>query len=203
MRAVLSVMRHVIVCAVLAALSISAQPPSAPPRSRVTLLLQFEGQRSDSAVEEMKRELNSIMSSAGLAFDYKLRSELNEWDAPSDLIVVKFKGRCRMEAMPALFDERGPFAITHTVDGEIIPFSEVACDRVRVSIRSAMDGDDLKQADVLLGRALGRVVAHEIYHIVAKTPGHGTKGVARTSLSAAQLIAADLAFDGTDLEKFH
>ena len=122
-------------------------------------------------MDEMKRELESIMQEAGLSFDYKLRSELNGYDAPADIIAVKFHGRCRMETLPALFDERGPFAITRVTDGAVLPYSEVACDRVRVSVRSAMTGGDFEQGDVLLGRALGRVLAHEIYHIVTKTPG--------------------------------
>jgi hypothetical protein len=37
----------------------------------------------------------------------------------------------------------------------------------------------LAQRDLLLGRALGRVVAHELYHIVAQTARHGRAGVAK------------------------
>lgn len=191
-------MRPVIALFALVALASAAD--SRPP---VTLVMQFEGVHSDSAVTEMKQELAAIMKDAGLSFDYRLRSELNESESPADIIVVKFKGNCSMHAMPLVFDERGPLALTHTVDGEILPFSEIACDRLRVSLRSALWGEDWKHADRLLGRALGRVLAHEIYHMFAKTHRHSAKGVAQRALTAKQLIAPNLTFAAADLEKLH
>lgn len=83
----------------------------------------------------------------------------------------------------------------------MLPFSEVACDRIRVSVRSAMFGGDFEKSDLLLGRALGRMPAHEVYHILANTTGHGKSGVGRTALSGRQLIADHLAFDEHDIEK--
>ena len=171
------------------------------PRPGVTMLLQFDSDHSPESIEEMKRELRSIMKASRLTFDYKLRSELAEEDSPSDLIIVRFRGRCRMQNLPALLDERGPLAITHSSDGEILPFSEIACDRVRVTVQSAMWGDDHRQGDMLLGRALGRVIAHEVWHILTNTRGHGTKGVAKAALSGRQLIEENLELDAADLER--
>lgn len=82
----------------------------------ITLLMEFESGRSEASIEAMKREFEAILKQAGLTFDYKLRSELNESDSPVDIIYVKFKGECRMQTMPVVFDERGPFAITHAVE---------------------------------------------------------------------------------------
>lgn len=44
----------------------------------------------------------------------------------------------------------------------------------------------------LLGRALGRVVAHEIYHALARSRYHGQRGVAKRSLTAEDLILGSL-----------
>jgi hypothetical protein len=118
-------------------------------------------------------------------------------------VVVKFRGTCQMDTMPFLFDERGPLAFTHSTDGEVLPFSEVACDRVRQSVESAMWGGDRRRADLLFGRALGRVLAHELVHIVAKSNKHGRKGIAMTSLSGVQLIADRLELDAHDVERLH
>ena len=105
--------------------------------------------------------------------------------------------------MPLLYDERGPLAFTHSTDGEVLPFSMVSCDRVRHSVESAMWGGDRARADLLLGRALGRVLAHELVHIVAKSSKHGVKGVAKTALSGGQLIADRLELDVDDVERLH
>jgi hypothetical protein len=66
-----------------------------------------------------------------------------------------------------------------------------------------MSGGDFSKADVLLGRALGRVLAHEVVHILSKSGTHGRTGVARTSLSGSQLIAPELRLGAADLERIH
>ena len=50
----------------------------------------------------------------------------------------------------------------------------------------------LRQA--VLGRALARVIAHEIYHILAETTDHADTGIAK-----AQMTFKDLTADGFDL----
>jgi len=55
----------------------------------------------------------------------------------------------------------------------------------------------------LLGRALGRVLAHEVVHILSKSGAHGRVGVAKTALSGSQLIAPELRLGAADLERIH
>ncbi len=184
--------------AALIAVSLFADPQ---PQPRVTLLLQFENERSEQSVEAMKREVVKILKDADISFDFRVMSELGPDDTFSDLIVVKFKGTCKMETYLAPPDERGPLAWTHTTSTEVQPFSEVQCDKVRVSVRSAMWAGDVKRGDELLGRALGRVLAHEIYHIMAGARGHGSKGVAKTAISGAQLISNSLDMHPDELGK--
>jgi hypothetical protein len=81
-----------------------------------------------------------------------------------------------------------------------MPFSEVECDKVRGSIRSAMWARDYQRGDMLMGRALGRVLVHELYHIVGRTKTHAPNGVTKTSLSGAQLIGDELGLTHEDVE---
>jgi len=193
-------MRHVL-AALFCASAFAANSVEPAPRPPITLVLQFEGERSEESVQAMKAEFESLMRESGLTFEYRLRSELDHSTPIAHLILVRFKGRCRMDSLPVLFDERGPYAATHVSDGEILPFGQVACDRVRVSVRSSMTGDHLKRGDYYFGRALGRVLAHEVYHMLARTRAHGTKGVAKTALSGEELLADDLRFDHQDVGK--
>jgi hypothetical protein len=94
-------------------------------------------------------------------------------------------------------------AFTYSTDGVVQPFSAVACDKVTSAIRPAMSGGDFAKADVLLGRALGRVLAHEVVHMLSKSGEHGRDGVAKTSLSGSQLIAPKLQLGAADLERMH
>ncbi len=108
-----------------------------------------------------------------------------------------------MEPVPYLYDERGPLAFTYSTDGAVLPFSEIECDKVRSSLRTAMWGGDYKRSDVLFGRALARVLAHELYHVLAKTHSHASQGIAEKSLSGAQLISGQLQLNQAELNQMH
>lgn len=175
-------MRSALCCALLASLAHAAD--------RLTIVLDFQGPRSERSVAEMKREFEGIMKDSGLFFDWRLRSEAAEKSFPN-LVLVRFKGKCVLEPVGYLYDERGPLAFTYSNDQSVQPFSEVECDRVTSEVRSAMFGGDFAQADVLLGRALGRVVAHEMLHFLGNTRGHAREGVAKEALSGKDLISVN------------
>ena len=168
----------------------------------ITIVLDFQGPRSESAIVEMKREFSDIMKESAVRFDFRSRAEITE-DSSNDLVVVKFTGKCVLEPVGYLYDERGPMAFTYSTDGVVQPFSSVACDKVTSVIRSAMVGGDFAKADLLLGRALGRVLAHEVVHMLSKSGAHARAGVAKTSLSGSQLIAPELRLGAADLERMH
>jgi hypothetical protein len=168
----------------------------------ITIVLDFQGPRSEPSIAEMKREFAGIMKDSALRFDFRWRSQASQ-ESLSDLVLVRFTGKCRLEPVGYLYDERGPMAFTYSTDGRVQPFSEVACDKVTSAVRSAMAGSDFANADVLLGRALGRVLAHEVVHILSKSGAHGRTGVAKTALSGSQLIAPELRLGPEDLERMH
>jgi hypothetical protein len=168
----------------------------------ITIVLDFQGPRSEQSVAEMKREFAGIMKDTAVRFDFRWRSQVSQ-EALSDLVLVRFKGKCVLDPVGYLYDERGPMAFTYSTDGVVQPFSEVACDKVTSAVRSAMSGGDFANADLLLGRALGRVLAHEVVHMLSKSGAHGHTGVARTALSGSQLIAPELRLEPEDVERLH
>ncbi|MBC7925445.1 MAG: hypothetical protein H7039_07290 [Bryobacteraceae bacterium] len=165
-----------------------------------TLILQFEQPHSERTLTETRNELGTVMRSAGFTFDLKLFSELGPTSEFTNLMVIKLKGRCKLDAGPAPKPERTALAFTHISDGRVLPFIEVSCDRVRGIIRPIMWGEQFRTADELMGRALARVIAHEIYHVMTGTK-HSGGGIAHHSLTGTQLIANDLFFRAEDLER--
>jgi hypothetical protein len=166
----------------------------------LTVVVDFEGPHSDHSVREMKREVEDIMKQSGLHLDWRAGHEALH-DTPANLVVVRFKGHCLLEPVPMLYDERGPFAFAYSSDGEMLPFAEVDCNHVAASVHSAMSGDDYARPDYLMGRALGRVVAHELVHVITKSASHGRNGVATPSLSGKELIGAPLRLSRSDVER--
>lgn len=167
---------------------------------KLMIVLDFQGPHSEKSVAKMKQELEGILKDSGLTIDWRLRQDAINVEA-EDLVVVRFKGKCIFEPVGYLYDERGVLAFTHTSEGSVLPFSEVACDKVAASVRSAMFGGDYAQGDVLLGRALGRVLAHELVHMLTKSGTHGREGVEKAALSGNQLISSDLPLSSQDMKR--
>jgi hypothetical protein len=195
-------MRYVAACLigfVLAAVGASAEPAPAS----LTVLLGFDGPHSERSVLEMKRELGLILKDSGIRIDWRNRDEVTASESFANLVIAKFRGKCRMEPVPYLYDERGPLGFTYDSDGSVLSFSEIECDKVRSSLRTAMWGGDYGRSDELFGRALARVLAHELYHMLTGTHLHAEAGVARRSLSGSQLISDRLRLSQAELDRMH
>jgi hypothetical protein len=167
----------------------------------VTIVANFQGPYSMRSMEQMKLELAGILANTGLDIQWKSLEEARGKNF-EEMVVVQFKGKCLLEPVAYLYyDERGPLASTNAVEGEVLPFSEVACDRVTSTVRTAMHGGDFAKPDLMLGRALGRIVAHELVHIYTNSGKHSREGVQEESLSGQQLIASKLSLSEEDRQR--
>jgi hypothetical protein len=184
-------MRLLVILAVFAALACA---------EGITIVLDYDGPHSPQTDAAMKREIEGIFHKATLTVNWRTRQEAQN-GAASNLVVVRLKGKCILDPVPYLYDERGIMAFTYSTSGVVQPFGEVACDRVATAVRSAMFGEDYKRSDQLFGRALGRVLAHEVVHMLTGSGAHGREGVARKSLSGQQLIAPELRLSTEDLDR--
>ena len=189
--------------AILALCVCTAPALRAESATNLTVLLSLDGKASSAALNELKAELNDIMKETGRTLDVRMRNQAAPHETFNDVVLVKLKGNCKMERMLPFMDERGPLAWTHSTDGNILPFAEVSCDRIASAVAGAIWGGERKQADKYLGRALGRVLAHELYHILGKTHEHNLDGsLAKEAISAKQLISDKrMSFDVRDLNR--
>ena len=86
-------------------------------------------------------------------------------------------------------------------NGKVLPFSEVRCDEVKKALSYLTPAASQEQRQVALGIAMARVVAHELYHILARTTSHAMKGLAKASEPLPDLISArKMTFDRHDSE---
>jgi hypothetical protein len=113
--------------------------------------------------------------------------------------VVKLVGRCDMDGLAAT-PMAGPLGWSHEANGVVLPFSDLACDNIRSQVQIAPITGNPFRGNLLLGRAMGRVLAHELYHIVADTSAHADIGVAQSALSARQLTSGQLELEPSDIE---
>ncbi len=174
--------------------AVRAYPDTIDPSQSVTVLVDFEKPYSTASIDALRSELQTLFAPSGLKIDLRLKKDLAPGAEFNQLVVFKMKGACSMVAMPigALSDERGPLAMTYTSDGQLLHFGEVECDRVRQSLQRVLGKGYPEKRQTALGMALGMVMAHEMYHMMANAKGHTADGVTKHSLSAEEMLAGRL-----------
>jgi hypothetical protein len=164
----------------------------------ITLYTQFEHAPPAAVWQSLRDEVESIMAPIGLRFEWRDLSRTQGHEVSAELAVVTFKGRCDTVGLMTHSKFEGALGWTHVSDGQILPFTDVACDRVREFLQSGLLTYHAEERDVKYGAALGRVLAHELYHIFANTARHGSMGVAKESYSVPDLLSVDFLFEAKE-----
>jgi hypothetical protein len=163
----------------------------------ITLYTQFEQAPPGGVLEALQDEVASIMAPIGIRFEWRDLSKGGGHEVSAELAVVTFKGRCDAAGLLTRSKFEGALGWTHVSDGQILPFTDVSCDRVREFVQTGLLALRVEDREAKYGRALGRVLAHELYHIFANTLRHGS-GVAKESYSVQDLLADDFQFEAKE-----
>jgi hypothetical protein len=164
----------------------------------ITLYTSFQAEPPQAVVEALQDELGQIMGPIGLHFQWRSLAGVRGNEVSVELAVVTFKGRCDIASLAAHSVQPGALGWTHVSDGNILPFSDVDCDHIRRFIQAALLALSREDREEAFGRALGRVLAHELYHIFANTQKHGSCGVAKESYTVQDLMSDDFVFQDRD-----
>jgi hypothetical protein len=164
----------------------------------ITLYTQFQQAPSEAVLEALQDEVETIMAPIGLQFEWRDLSQTGGHEVSAELAVVSFKGRCDTVGLMPRSKFEGALGWTHVSDGQILPFTDISCDRVREFVQPTLLTYHSEDREERYGRALGRVLAHELYHIFANTMRHGSMGVAKESYSVQDLLSDDFQFEGKE-----
>jgi hypothetical protein len=168
--------------------------------TELVVYLKTGANQPAAPVTYMKRELAALMMTAGY------RVQWGEESADSVLTVVELNGTCTMpsgfDATPSASSGASTgvsLATTNVTDGQVLPFSAVNCAVLTRSLAPVLLKDAGAQRDFLYGRAMARVVAHELYHILMRTTEHSRSGVARSCFSTDDLLTERFEFESAVL----
>jgi hypothetical protein len=153
--------------------------------------MDFDTVPGGSTVEVMQREVDALLKPSGIQVNWRLTQDNRGLETYSRLAVLKFTGACRADWVRQSTDEDDTVAVgdTKVVEGRVLPFSEVRCDAVRRALTFLAPAASKEQRQEALGLALGRVVAHELYHVLARTTVHAERGLAKASQPLKELIS--------------
>jgi hypothetical protein len=159
--------------------------------SSLGVYLKHDRALGAGVLQAIEREVEAAMFPSGIEITWQedgLRPEVFDRVA-----VIHLRGDCRPDApIPASVrlsrSDAEPLGQTQVVDGKILPIADVHCDAVRKLVDRDMRSAQAADRDELLGRALGRVTAHELYHILLRTRGHAREGLAKASQTSSELL---------------
>lgn len=162
----------------------------------------FDTPPSAALVTEMESEVSRILSVAGVRVAWRDVAAPRNGEDFQAILVFRFRGVCSFENRGATeFQEEPtgqPLAQTDVAIGRVLPFGSVDCDRLRRFIAPVMRSLGQEDKNAGLGRAIARVSAHEIYHMLTGSAVHAHQGIARATHSREELTAPTFAFAGEE-----
>lgn len=191
-------LKHLLCClslSALSALSGTVGGPGAPLR----IYTSFQQQPSPELRQTLERELSSLLAPIGLDVEWRALDSPTYGESSRALVVTSFNGSCDVNHLPLHYNSTGPLAWTHITDGVILPFVDVDCERLRALLAGKLQAADSKERGVLFGRALARVIGHELYHVFVETRRHDKEGIAQPAVSASELLSDDFDFGEKEL----
>lgn len=147
----------------------------------------------------LRLEAGAILKPAGISIEWRDLKDNARQESFPVLIVAGFSGACSTDfdanAAPVRTKLLAPLASTPVQGGHILPFTTLDCDALNRLAAATLAQEPKGRRDFLYGRALGRILAHEIYHILAQTRDHDETGVAKSHFNAREILAEDFSFN--------
>jgi len=155
------------------------------------------------ALTELQKELAELMNSAGVVAQWEDPNSYR--DVSGYTVVVDLQGDCSVpfhaDILPLA--DGTPIGSTAVADNHLLPFVVVNCN-VLTALMSPYIADQPEAfREFVFGRAMGRVLAHELYHIVTQSGSHLDSGVAKASFSASDLMKNRFEFDEVAVNRIH
>jgi hypothetical protein len=181
-----------------------AEPVSSPDRRVVVYLRTSASMSPSSTVSYMQRELETLMQTAGYRVTWKIPGNPSD-ENDSVIAVVELRGSCHAPEAKAHLKPvaTGASLASTAVDGDrVLPFSWINCETLTQMLAPSLGRMKANDRDFLYGRAMGRVLAHELYHMLANERDHVGSGVGKPSFSATDVLGESFTFEESALARF-
>jgi hypothetical protein len=193
------------ICLINLGVGLSFAGSNDPADAELVVYLKAGADQPSRPIELMKRELGSLMHSIGHRLAWQdSRDPHRGWSA-SFLVVVELHGSCGMPAgsssPDAVSGELKDLASTSVVENAVLPFSQVNCAHLTRMLAPALAAEAGARRDFLYGRAMARVLAHELYHVIARTSDHMRDGIAKPCFGVSDLLSEGFAFEQNTVSK--
>ena len=154
----------------------------------------------------MRKEAESLMRTAGYAIEWRDAKSSRAAENASNLIFVDLAGPCAapmspVAGAPVPDDNQPSLASTAVEDGVVLPFSRIDCAALTRTLSAMFAREAPARRTFLYGRAMGRLLAHEFYHVLAQTRDHAAAGIGKPCFTALDLVTDRFEFESVALSR--
>ena len=181
-----------------------AETAFSPDREVVVYLKTAPAQRSE-LVASMRREAEALLAPAGFSISWRDLAGSSRDTQDAFIALIQFRGICETPAPGVVLDslaDGASLASTAVSDGKVLPYSELECENLSKLVAASLEKETPDKRDLLYGRAMGRLVAHELYHVLSGARDHDAAGIAKRGFSAQDILADHFEFQVPALDKF-
>jgi hypothetical protein len=154
-------------------------------------------------LKEMEKELADQMRAAGFVTVWESAGSYDAVDGY--MLLVDLDGDCRVPFHAGLESEVPVQGVhigtTATVGGDILPFINVDCAALRTLLTPLVTDEPEASRDYAIGRSIGRVLAHELYHYLSQSEEHPDSGLAKSRFNGSDLMKYKFEFDPSALAR--
>ena len=175
-------------------------------QTRPLVVYPGHGETLDSvATHSLEHELKRVMAPAGIDLTWRGNADRTQtYQETGRIIVGSFAGSCSVETLSnaqAASPAKLILAEASVSLGRVLPYFTVDCNRVVRTLIPMLQPLSPPMRQTILGRALARVIAHEIYHILAETTEHEDAGLAKAKLTFHDLTAPGIELSPASLQR--
>jgi hypothetical protein len=155
----------------------------------------------------MKRELSHLLQPAAIHVAWQ--DPAVDRSAPENdySALVRLRGTCRPTEPGTRFEHAvsGPFTLASSAvaDGVVLPFGDIDCAALNSFLGPSLWGEPGAVREFVYARAVARLMAHELYHVIGQTHDHARSGVAEPSFTVAELLSDHFEFTESTLGELH
>lgn len=166
-------------------------------QAATVIRLDLPDNHSRFVVKAMKTELARIVSDAAIDLQWHSSSTAPE-AVDGRIFSVALRGTCA--AATSRVRDPGPLGWTQVVDGRVLPYIEIDCRRVRALLEAQLLNESEVRRELYVGKALARVLAHELVHAMTRTMSHSAHGLLKIALNPTELTRGKYKLARADFE---
>lgn len=164
----------------------------------VAVYLKVQRDDSPAALGEMKTELEKLMQSTGVRIHWR-DTRKEPGGNHQELVVLALRGVCDAPhetlSSPQLLNQSSSLGSSAVADGRILPFSYVDCSALTHFIGHSVANLPAALRDFTYGRAMARLAAHELYHVLSQRSDHTQTGIGKAQFAVSDLLSDHLEFE--------